>query len=373
MIHFITGKPGAGKSFYAVKQLVWELEHSERYICTNLPLNLDEIAEYCHLHIKKPVDLNNRLRLLTHEEANKFWLYEPGSDYLKRISIGRDGKQNLITAPDFSDREKTSPGCLYIIDEVHILFNARKWQTVSEDCEFFLSQHRHLRCDCLFVTQHPDKVDKNFKRNAQDFTFITNYETFRLPFGVSLPSTLRRNTYQDYPVMRGDVPSESGFFKLDISRYGKLYNSNAGIGLTGRLDVERKRKGRSPLIWLIPIIIIILIAVYLPKGLGWISGKTVSGLTKGVTQGFKQEIENRTGAGTKAPQTPAPTLPVEGFPSQTINGTNVPVRVTSATLRYPGIWHVRLSDGSFYRTGDPELLQIDKERCVIAGKGRFAF
>ena len=42
MIHFIVGKPGGGKSYYAVLQICHELLHGSRCVVTNLPLRLDE-------------------------------------------------------------------------------------------------------------------------------------------------------------------------------------------------------------------------------------------------------------------------------------------------------------------------------------------
>jgi hypothetical protein len=46
MIHFVVGKPGGGKSYYAVRQLCHELLHGDRFIVTNLALNLDALADY---------------------------------------------------------------------------------------------------------------------------------------------------------------------------------------------------------------------------------------------------------------------------------------------------------------------------------------
>ena len=45
-IHFVSGKPGGGKTLYGLKLIVEELVLGKREIFTNVPLNLPELNAY---------------------------------------------------------------------------------------------------------------------------------------------------------------------------------------------------------------------------------------------------------------------------------------------------------------------------------------
>lgn len=292
MINFVTGKPGGGKSYYAVRQLLFELENTERFIVTNLSLNMEEIAVYLHERCKTPIDLAKRVRLLTVDEVRRFWQCYPGLTIRGRCkALGAD----MPEVTDFSELESLAdyPGTLFLIDEVHLYFSARDWQKTGVDCEFFFSQHRKLKSDVMLITQHCEKVDKNMRRNAQDFTVIRNMQSEKLWLGVSLGKTLRRATYLQQP-LRNDSPMESGFFKLDVAGLGKLYNTAAGVGIAGRLDVRSKSMGRGWWVWALAIVGIIVAAYALPRLLGYGIAKSVKSLVSGAQSGMRDVVKVRT-------------------------------------------------------------------------------
>ena len=103
-IFFVVGKPGGGKSYYGVKQIVDEIMRSNRFIVTNIELLLPEIRAYCHEQMEDEVDLTDRVRVLTDAEAAEFWKYEPGRDFDKRKQV-QQGRR-MIDVPDFEDRAK---------------------------------------------------------------------------------------------------------------------------------------------------------------------------------------------------------------------------------------------------------------------------
>jgi hypothetical protein len=280
MIHFVTGKPGSGKSFFGVRQLVEELRISERLVVTNLPLSIEALAEYVHKNIEKPVDLSKRLRVLMDSQVRRFWLHLPNYNVTKSVrAMGADSPE----VPDFSEYGIKNPtGCLFIIDEVHLFFGARDWQKNGVDCQFFFSQHRHLKCDVMLLTQHPEKVDKNMRRDAQDFTVLRNMQSEPLFLGVRFKNLIRRGTFLAEPT-RNDTPSETGFFKLDISGLCQLYDTSAGVGLVGRLDVTPKRKGRGLWVWGLAIAAALFLAWGIPRALGYLSGKAIRGFTGGIS------------------------------------------------------------------------------------------
>lgn len=268
MITFVTGRPRSGKSFYSVMQLCHELEHSERDIVTNLPLNLVELAEYCHRYIAKPVDLSKRLRVLDDSQVPSFFNYEVQRVWRDRYQVKDEITGKVRDVPDFRERQQVTKGVLYLIDEVHLFYSARHWQSVSNDTEWFMSQHGKLRCDVVLISQHYEKVDKNFRRNAQDYVVIRNLGREKFTFGVSPKNLIRRATYLNLPA-NGEPPQETGYFKLNIGKYGKLYKTDAGVGLAGRLDSSgdglAERKGRSPWWLLVPAVLVIGGAFLVPR------------------------------------------------------------------------------------------------------------
>jgi len=76
-LHFVSGKPGGGKSLYSMSLLQDELLHGDRLICTNLPLNLGELNAYLTEEFPDRVfDLHKRIRVLDDAtETGRFWLY----------------------------------------------------------------------------------------------------------------------------------------------------------------------------------------------------------------------------------------------------------------------------------------------------------
>jgi len=282
-IFFITGKPGGGKSFIAVSQICEELKDpkSNRFIVTNIQLNLPELANWCHVHCSHEVDLFSRIRILTDEETAEFWLYEPHLEYQGRKvqTVGKGKRQRTYDVPDFADRGE--PGTLYVIDEVHVFFGSREWQQTGTDCTWFLTQHRKLGCDVVLVTQHVDQVDKALRRLAQEYMVVRNLSREPL-LGFRIGSYFRFLRFLNSPNSPNSMPFESGFKPLDVETYGKLYDTTAGVGIAGRIAPKVEKRGRS-LWWLtVPVLGLVLMIYYAPVILRFFTGKAGSLLSSSV-------------------------------------------------------------------------------------------
>lgn len=238
-VFYITGKPGGGKTYVAVAQICQELKNGKgRNIVTNIALNLPELAEWCHKNVKEPVNLDERLRILDEEETAEFWLYEPHFKYEGRREI-KKGKMTM-EVPDF--RERGMPGTLYVIDEVHIYFGAREWQSTGPDCTYFLTQHRKMACDVVLVTQHPDQTDKALRRLAQEYMTVRNLS--REPvFGFRIANFFRLVRSLNSPTSPNPGTFDTAFLKLHAGEYGKLYDTMAGVGIAGRLTPDNEQRG----------------------------------------------------------------------------------------------------------------------------------
>jgi len=277
-IFYIAGKPGGGKSYLAVFQICEELKSGKgRNIVTNIALNLPELAAWCHENIKDEVSLSERIRVLDDSEAGEFWLYEPHKKYDRRREI-KVGKR-VIEVPDFSERG--SPGCLYVIDEVHNYFGAREWQATGSDCTWFLSQHRKMGCDVVLVTQHPDQTDKALRRLAQEYMTVRNLSREPI-FGFRIANFFRYIRSLNSPTSPNPGAFDSGFIRLKPEVYGKLYDTMAGVGIAGRVSPTVEKRGLHWAWLLAPVVGVLIFFTWLYTHLGTVSRAMHNGFNRAV-------------------------------------------------------------------------------------------
>ena len=383
---FITAKIGGGKSRCAVGFVCEELEKSERLISTSLPLFLDDhwhqiprgrgririppeipswwlpdvqirevpdhkdsleiwmygLETWCHNMIDKPVDLNKRLRLLKHEEIPRFYLHLPNYD-LPEVTTTMPGRKPF-TLPDLTARHDA--GCMFVLDEVHIYFSAHGWAEAGPGVEMYQSQLRHLNDDMVMVSQHLEKVNKNFRRNATRTYELSNLGNTRLWAGVTIKERFQWRLYSGIPV-RGDKPIDSGKFMLRERGLCWLYDTMAGAGVSGGMKADAPPKGRHWSIWFGILGAILLAAWFVPKlamhGFGYGVGHMVQSMESGVTRGVM---------GGKAPPPDKARPHASGLASS--GSANLPVSdqnqqiqlTTSGWTIFNGQARVFLSDGT---------------------------
>ena len=143
--------------------------------------------------------------------------------------------------PDFTAVK--DHGIFYVLDEVHIAFNARAWADTGHEVLYYLSQHRKLGDDVVCITQAINNVDKQFRSVAQDFTYIRNLSKQKA--GVfRLPAMFIRSTYAQ-PATDTSKPMETGTFKLDVSGLASLYDTAKGVGIHGRAGADTNARKRG--------------------------------------------------------------------------------------------------------------------------------
>jgi len=270
-IHFISGKPGGGKTLYSVRLIIDELVHGSRVVITNVPLNLARLNEYLQSKFPAqferrlinnwPVHITDRVILLDEDDLPKFFTYRPAGVRLQSVSNQewKAGKR-----PDFSSVK--DGGVLYVLDEVHIAFNARAWADTGHEVLYYLSQHRKLGDDVICITQAIGNVDKQFRSVAQDFTYIKNLSKQRAGL-FRLPSMFIRSTYAQ-PATDNSKAMESGTFSLDMTGIASCYDTAKGVGIHGRAgaDTNARKKGIHWLVFVIGLPLLLLLAWhYLPK------------------------------------------------------------------------------------------------------------
>ena len=247
-IHFISGKPGGGKTLYSVRLIVDELVNGSRTIITNVPIKIGRLNEYLQQTYPKayqkqfltdpPVHIIDRVILIDEEQISTFFAIRPKC---VRIATVTNEEWKSGVRPDFSICR--DEGVLYVLDEVHIAFNARAWASTGHEVLYYLSQHRKLGDDVICITQAISNVDKQFRSVAQDFTYIKNLSKQNVGL-FRLPAMFTRNTYAQ-PATDNQKPMETGTFSLDTSGLASLYDTAKGVGIHGRsgADTNARKKG----------------------------------------------------------------------------------------------------------------------------------
>lgn len=227
-IHFISGKPGSGKSLYGVHLLIREIVDGTRNVVTNLPLHPGRLNEYLQLkYPDRDLRLLQRLTVMTELEARQFWQHRG---------------------------DQTSPvGVMYQLDELHLFFNARDWMQTGRACLHYLSQHRKLGDVVVAITQSVPNVDKQFRSVAEDFTVLRNEYLARYgPFRGR--GRFVRKTYLSEPTGGSQQePFETASFALDAAGIASCYDTAQGIGIHGNAADKGRKPGGWSIWWTIPL------------------------------------------------------------------------------------------------------------------------
>lgn len=354
-IHFIGGKPGGGKTLYAVRLIIGEIVHGGRPILTNVPLNMGELNDYVQKEYPKTqTDVIGRIHLLSEQETKRFWTIRPGWKGYNELSKQdwQEGK-----TPDYSG--VADKGVVYVIDEVHNFFGTRQWAETGRDAVFYLSQHRHLNDTVIAVTQATRNVDRMFRSVAQDFTHVRNmskekYGMFRLP------AVFLRKTYATEPNPSSQA-MEVKTFTLDVSGIAKCYDTAAGVGIHSKLADQGEKKSGLPYWAGLAMLALFLCLIFLgaPK-------LVASMFNTNSTKLVPPQVAPTTSqtAQPAPPPTQKPYQPIQHQPP-TIDTNRLHV---TGFMLYGKVALISLSDGRVVRSDGPHVGYYDKNVAFIDGK-----
>ncbi len=224
----ISGKPGGGKSYYAVTLLLDELTSSDRYIVTNLELDETFIADFLAKKGRSDIDVFSRVTRLDDPKADEakkvsdFWRYRGGGVVLPSIP------ESDIKAGVRPDVGSFGPGVHYFLDELHKFLNSRQWASTGPLLLWYISQHRHFGDDVTWITQHVPNVDKQWRSVTQDYSYCRNAgkEKFR---GMTKGKNFTVESYLE-PFTGTQTLQEKHTLVPDWDGIGKCYHTSVAHG-----------------------------------------------------------------------------------------------------------------------------------------------
>lgn len=171
-ITLIIGKPGSGKSYFAVSKIAEKLCDFARYekregtdaeggFWTNLKLNVEEVNNYVKIETGQDFDSGKYLHYL--EDS---FFYE------------EDGKTPRKWWDDIPVKQTL------VVDEVHqyIPAHGAGGREYMERFTQYISQHRHYQHEIFMITQHTDTIHKNILCMAEGAYHVMNVKTRVIPF-----------------------------------------------------------------------------------------------------------------------------------------------------------------------------------------------
>lgn len=382
MMSCYTGLPGAGKSYGANLAIMHALERTDKFVVTNSAVVMGELNDYYQKRAQtgKPfIDVFARVRLITTEEAREFWRFRGTFTVLADKPIPR--KRSNATLNEKSDERPHSdtrpntaqvvdiindwyialglylPGVLYVIEEAHLLFDARSWQATSETLTFYNSQHRKFRDDAIFVTQFLKMLELRVKGFCEEFHVFKNFAGRRTMQLLRMPSRMRELTYTMDPNAPGATPDHEVWRPLDKDR-ARCYNTMRGVGVGGANAPETRDVKGFSVPWWTPLVLLVVGGILFVQGSKWLAAKALS-----FTVRDPKTLEAK----------PKPEPGVHKRPSRESESTSTENKPPPVTLALPapkivgtvvgkGSVRVLLDNGTVLRPAD--LARLDEDKAV---------
>ena len=165
-IYGLTGKPGAGKSYFATRLIIAEITSGKnRPIVTNVPINKSKLREY--------VGKDFYYYPLETYTDNKAFFTNRGYYNIENLPPS----QNVDFAPLLKDNDE---GVLFIVDEAHLYFNARNWKHMPQATISYITTIRHVGDSLVWMCQRFSDIDSQIRGKTQAFHVLRNLEKEKL-------------------------------------------------------------------------------------------------------------------------------------------------------------------------------------------------
>lgn len=393
MITWLLGKPGDGKTLYAVNLIARLLIESERFIVTDIPINLPDLVEFVtKARLKRDKDdvfeVDKRLRCITKTEAHEFYRYRPGGIVLPHspdFTAGETKRLSIIEHDKVMEEMFTSVeqlgGVTYFIDELHDKYPSREWARVGRGIQYYATKHRHLSDEFFGITQAHDQVDASFRRLVSESFTIRNQ--IRRNIGpVKLRPIFKYEAFYGLPNPSGNGRFDTGSFDLDANGLAKCYRTRGAFGGSSKPE-EIKNKGFLPW-WVLPIggILLVLCVGALIVAFPLLGAKAAKMMVENgsnqkmlstVTGGaFPANVDTPKTANSQPAAADSPlkssVAPGAADRSQVNDRGYVAPVFVRGILRNGASVIVTLTDGRSYDESDDELERVGRGWVVIEGR-----
>jgi len=238
----------------------------DSFVVTNIHLYDGRLAAY--MRERGVVNLWERLEKLTHERTINF--YESADDREFRL----DTLGNVVPV-------KIRRPIVFVIDEAHLYWNARNFAKTTIALLSYISQHRHLGDTIVLITQHPEMLEKAFRRLVDEYWLMTNMAKRRV-LGFRGPEGWFKKAVYFKPPGLLDRPAESKRFRIDME-LASCYDTAAGKQFgTTVADTKQKKQGIPFWVGASVALVALLLVVKGVQLLPWAVGKAIQGVTGGM-------------------------------------------------------------------------------------------
>lgn len=149
MIYVITGKPGHGKTAYAVKWIRTRLAAGNT-IYSNTKLNPE--------------------KMFSEKKFFKLFGFKKGEQKIEGDIIKPEDRKTkkVLYWQNFSDWQYFKDGII-LVDEGLRYFNARRWEALSDRMQARLTEHRKDKLDMIITVQDFSFIDKTIRSICETF------------------------------------------------------------------------------------------------------------------------------------------------------------------------------------------------------------
>ena len=247
----LTGKPGAGKSYFATRVIIAEImEGKNRPIVSNVPINKEKLREYTRKDFYY-------YPLETYTD-NKAFFTNRGYYQIDDLPC----TENIDFAPLLKEDDE---GVLFIIDEAHLYFNARNWKHMPQATISYITTIRHVGDSLIWMCQKFTDIDSQIRGKTQAFHLLRNLEKEKI--GMFKRGTgFRCYQYQEERHIEThgsgtNPPSQDFTYPFDI-KVAECYNTS----LFNKAHDKKYRIKAIPLNYIIYAVITLVVA-----GIYWVS------------------------------------------------------------------------------------------------------
>lgn len=254
-ISCFTGKPGNGKTLTMMHFLSEDLLRTERHIVTNIPIKIDELAEYIEreavrrrLRVPK---LHYRLTQIDTVEGLYFWRYRSGGLILpKWEGKAPDGKvlpeeQLLQQSAEYfkriAEKPEYSQPVSYYISEAHRYYNAKRFQRIAVIAELYVTHHRHLHDEVYFDTQFPKQLAVSLRELTEEWHVLRNDYHRNIGF-VKMVPRIRMASFYEMPSGSQNKPFQKRSVFIQENGVAGCYESTGALGTIERASATEQKK-----------------------------------------------------------------------------------------------------------------------------------